>query len=361
MRNASIGFDQMTASALTIETDQGVGYAFDSIGRYGKSGLLRERFIPRLLAARSDDLCDHRGVIDPLRARQVMMANEKDGGHGERAGAVGLLDAALWDLRAKIEGVPLWRALADRYGMRLASAEIPTYGSCGHFTDGADAAELVAQVRRAVDLGYTTIKIKLGGSDLDTDVRRVEAAQAVLPAGGRLAVDVNGQLIAGLAPRWFAAMAARAVAWVEEPTSALDYAALALLAEQSPLPIATGENIFSFDDARNLLRYGGLRRDRDLLQFDMLLAYGVDELVRIVRLFSGLGWTRAHFYPHAGHLFAAHCVAGLKLGSAEAAPDPSLSYGAYWDGVPVRDGMITIPDLPGVGYEAKANLIALMP
>jgi L-alanine-DL-glutamate epimerase-like enolase superfamily enzyme len=125
--------------------------------------------------------------------------------------------------------------------------------------------------------------------------------------------------------------------------------------------IATGENLFSFDDARNLLRYGGLRPDRDFIQIDPILSYGIGEYVRILALYESAGWSRRAFMPHAGHLFAAHCVAGLGLRMAEAAPDSSLPYGGLWDGVQVLDGTITIPDLPGVGYEAKQNLFREFP
>lgn len=114
-RNSSISFDGMTASALAIHSDARkngkplVGLAFDSIGRYAHGGLLRERFIPRLLNADPGAYADGDGGIDPAKAWALMMANEKPGGHGERPGAVGLLDAALWDLAAKIDDVPLWR------------------------------------------------------------------------------------------------------------------------------------------------------------------------------------------------------------------------------------------------------------
>ena len=126
-------------------------------------------------------------------------------------------------------------------------------------------------------------------------------------------------------------------------------------AEVSPAPIATGENLFSLDDARNLLRYGGLRKDRDFIQVDPLLAYGVHEYVRMLEL-----WPRKQFMPHAGHLFNAHCVAGLGLGMAEAAPDASLVYGGSWDGVRVDGGRVKIPDAPGAGFERKSNLFAVL-
>jgi L-alanine-DL-glutamate epimerase-like enolase superfamily enzyme len=135
---------------------------------------------------------------------------------------------------------------------------------------------------------------------------------------------------------------------------------LASYARLSAAPLATGENLFSFDDARNLLRYGGLRPQSDFIQVDPLLAYGVVEYARIVAAYEAAGWKRASFLPHAGHLFAAHCVAGLGLGMAEAAPDAALAYGGYWDGVRVDGGRVTIPDAPGAGYERKANLHAIL-
>ena len=344
MRNAAIGFGEMTASALAMVSDRGItGYAFDSIGRYGKGALLRERFFPRLL---NKDLVDPQGLIDPPAVSRAAMANEKPGGHGERPGAIGLIEAAAWDLRAKAQGVPLWRSLADYYG-QPGTATISAYASCGHFrTDDV----LTDEVKRAVDAGYRCVKIKVGG-DVDQDLKRLERAAAALPAGTQWAVDANG---APTTEAWFDALSPFKLAWIEEPAPPLDFEHLKRACALGQ-PIATGENLFSFDDARNLVRYGGMRPERDFIQVDPLLAYGVAEYVRILEL-----WPRARFMPHAGHLFAAHCVAAFGLGMAEAAPDASLVYGGYWDGVRVDGGRVKIPDLPGVGFEAKANLFAVL-
>ena len=125
MRNASIGFGAMTASALALVSDRGpVGYAFDSIGRYGKGALLRERFIPRLLQAKPESLLDAKGLIDPAACARAAMADEKQGGHGERPGAVGLIEAAAWDLRAKLQGLPLWKSIAQYFGLSHAHSQI---------------------------------------------------------------------------------------------------------------------------------------------------------------------------------------------------------------------------------------------
>ena len=387
MRNASIAFDQMTASALVIRTDQSiggealVGLAFDSIGRYGKGGLLRERFIPRLLAAPPEALRDDQGLIDPARCVAVLMRGEKQGGHGERPGAVGLLDAALWDLRAKQMGLPLWQCLRDATGHMGCSATAPvtanasapvpataaaaatppriaTYASCGHFTDNPDPQALRDEVAQCLAWGYTTVKIKLSGRDAKLDAQRIASAlSAGLPAS-HLAVDLNGQWQAGDTDG-LAVLAEHPLAWVEEPTPALDYAALAAFCQSHSGPVATGENLFSCDDATNLLRYGGLRPAHDRLQMDISLSYGVGEYRAMIERAQSMGWSRQAFWPHAGHLFAAHVVAGLGLGSHESAPDPTRLYGGFWDGVPVADGHIHLPTHPGVGFEHKANLMSV--
>ena len=366
MRNADIAFDAMTASAVAIFTDRTVdgrklvGLGFDSIGRYGHGGLLRERFIPRLLAARPEDYAAGRGdAIDPQRAWSVMMRNEKAGGHGERAGAVGVLDAALWDLAAKAEGKPLWRVLADRFNGGKAPARVPTYASGGHYRDrgGADEAKAIAAELSAYRaLGYTQFKIKVGGAALGRDRARIEAALGVAGAGEALAVDGNGAADRAAAFALLGALAQYGLRWFEEPCDPLDYALLAEVSAAGFLPLATGENIFSAADTRNLLRYGGLVPARDRLQMDISLAYGVPEYLRIIALLEDAGWPRTRLVPHAGHLFSFHVAAGLGLGSHEAAPDGALPFGGYPDGVTVEDGHVRPWETPGVGFERKANL-----
>ena len=119
IRNAYIDFSQMTVSVLALVTDvvrQGkpvVGFGFNSNGRYAPSGLLRDRFVPRLKSADPETLVDESGEnLDPMRIRDVVMRNEKPGGHGERSVAVGVLDMAVWDAVAKIAGERLICATA---------------------------------------------------------------------------------------------------------------------------------------------------------------------------------------------------------------------------------------------------------
>ena len=132
----SVASGGLNTSMLALITDvirdgkPVVGYGFASIGRFAQSGLIRERFAPRLLAASEADLTDKAGTnLDPFRAWRLMMANEKPGGHGERCVAVGALDMALWDAAAKIARLPLYRLLMDRTGTPLSIISPPKKGA----------------------------------------------------------------------------------------------------------------------------------------------------------------------------------------------------------------------------------------
>src|SRR4051794_38875245 len=118
IRNAFIDFSKMDVSVVALVTDvvrdgrPVTGFGFNSNGRYAPHGLLRDRFIPRLREAEPGSLLsEDGGNLDPHRIWAILMTGEKPGGHGERSVAVGVLDMAVWDVVAKIEGKPLGRVL----------------------------------------------------------------------------------------------------------------------------------------------------------------------------------------------------------------------------------------------------------
>jgi D(-)-tartrate dehydratase len=366
MRNAKIDFRTMTASAIAIVTDirrDGrplVGLAFDSIGRYGHGGLLRERFIPRLLAAGPDDYADDsRRNIDPFKVWEIVMRGEKPGGHGERSGAVGLIDAAIWDLVAKIEEKPLWLVLAERFRGGNVETHVPVYASGGHYRPDGDLAGLADEIRGYRDLGYRRVKIKIGGAALAEDQRRIEAVLEVVGSGEDLAVDCNGTFSRKQALATVAALAPYKLAWIEEPVEPLDYELHRELRGMMTTPLATGENIFSAPDLRNLLRHAGLNKERDLLQMDVSLSYGIVEYLAMLAQVEEHGWSRTRCLPHAGHFLSLNVAAGLGLGGHESAPDAESIFGGYPAGVHVADGFVSLPDAIGVGIEGKDNLYAV--
>ncbi|MFT8243246.1 enolase C-terminal domain-like protein [Roseomonas sp. BN140053] len=362
-RTAAISFDEMTASVVVVFTDAVrngrpvLGLALDSVGRYGHGGLLRERFIPRLLAADPESYADGAGGIDPARAWAVLMRNEKPGGHGERPGAVGLLDAALWDIAAKLDGRPLWRLLADRFGVHT-DGHVATYASGGHYRPERDLESLRDAVRRALDNGHDHFKIKIGAASLAADMARIEAGHELL-GPGRLALDGNGGMSEAVLLEYLRALSGLEPAWLEEPVEPLDFLLHQTVAAHWPGPIATGENLFSTEDLRNLLRHAGLRPDRDLLQPDISLSYGITEFVRMLDMAAAQGWGRQSFVPHAGHLLALHAVAGFGLGRFETAADTAGPFGGFPEGIAVRDGRVFAGEAPGVGFEATPHLLRL--
>ncbi|WP_291773852.1 mandelate racemase/muconate lactonizing enzyme family protein [Castellaniella sp.] len=366
IRNAYIDFSRMTTSLVAVETDvmrdgkPVIGYGFNSNGRYGQGGLIRERFAPRLREADPASLMDDAGDnLDPVRIWGTLMSNEKPGGHGERSVAVGTLDMAVWDAVAKIAGQPLFRLLAQRHSVQ-ADPRVFVYAAGGYYYPGKDLGALKAEMRSYLDRGYTVVKMKIGGASLEDDRRRIEAVLNEIGSAARLAVDANGRFDLQTAIGYATMLREYPLFWYEEPGDPLDYRLQAVLGAFYEGPMATGENLFSHQDADNLLRYGGLRPDRDYLQFDCALSYGLVEYLRTLTVVKRHGWSWRRCIPHGGHQMSLNIAAGLGLGGNESYPDLFQPYGGFPDGVNVIDGHIIMPDLPGIGFEGKSDLIAEM-
>ncbi|ESR24096.1 mandelate racemase/muconate lactonizing enzyme family protein [Lutibaculum baratangense] len=366
IRNAYIDFSKMTTSLVAVVTDvvrdgrRVVGYGFNSNGRYGQGGLIRERFRDRVLEADPESLLDDRGDnLDPHKVWAAMMRNEKPGGHGERSVAVGTLDMAVWDAVAKVAGQPLFRLLAERAG-READPRVFVYAAGGYYYPGKDDAALRAEMRGYLDRGYTVVKMKIGGAPIEEDRRRIEAVLDEIGSQAQLAVDANGRFDLETAIAYAKMLRDYPLFWYEEAGDPLDYALQAALSEFYPRPMATGENLFSHQDARNLLRYGGMRPDRDWLQFDCALSYGLVEYLRTLDVLAQFGWSPGRCIPHGGHQMSLNIAAGLGLGGNESYPDLFQPYGGFPDDVRVEDGHIVMPEPPGIGFEGKADLIPVM-
>jgi L-alanine-DL-glutamate epimerase-like enolase superfamily enzyme len=367
IRNAYIDFSKMTLSLVAVITDvvrngkPVVGYGFNSNGRYGQGALIRERFRPRVLEAKPDSLLDESGSnLDPAKVWACMMTNEKPGGHGERSVAVGTIDMAVWDAVAKIEGKPLFQLLADRYGDGKPNRRVFVYAAGGYYYPGKDLEALKQEMLKHIDRGYTVVKQKIGGASLGEDQRRIEAVLGILKPGQRLAVDANGRFNLQTAIQYGEALSKYNLFWYEEPGDPLDYQLQAELGKHYAGSMATGENLFSMQDARNLIRYGGMRRDRDWLQFDCALSYGLVEYLRTLEMLREHGWSPSRCIPHGGHQMSLNIAAGLGLGGNESYPDLFQPYGGFPDGVKVENGCILMPELPGIGFEGKADLYAEM-
>jgi D(-)-tartrate dehydratase len=368
IRNAWIDFSSMDCSIVAVVSDvvrdgePVVGYGFTSNGRYSAGEILRRRMLPRLLQASPDDLLADDGTfVDPAKAWDVMMRNEKPGGHGERSVAVGAVDMALFDLAAKIADQPLYRFLSERYGDGRPDESVFVYAAGGYYAPGKGLRELQDEMKGFLDLGYRVVKMKIGGAELGEDLRRIEAVLDVVGGdGSRLAVDVNGRFDLETALEYGRAIEPYGLFWYEEPGDPLDFHLHATLGEHYRGPLATGENLFSLADARNLVRYAGMRPDRDTIQVDPALSYGLVEYLRIQDMLRQHGWDSRRCIPHGGHQFSLHIAAALKLGGNESYPGEFKPAGGFADGAVVRDGYVGLTDLPGIGLEAKAEFYPVL-
>ena len=367
LRNAVFDFSEMTTSVVAVLTDRVidgqpvVGYAFNSTGRYACGEVMRKRMIPRLLQAPPDHLLDpDSGWLDPERALACMMQREKPGGHTERSIAVGTIEVAIWDALAKAQGLPLHVLLARRYNEGRLPQRVPCYVGGGWYAPDKGLTDLQDEIRSRLDQGYTTMKIKVGGAPVSEDLQRIDAALAVLGRPDRLAVDANAGFDPQRSREYARVLAPYGLRWFEEPTDPIDFALLAELAASYPGAIATGENLFSTQDVRNLLRHGGLRPERDILQVDIAQSYGLVQFSRTLSVLREHGWSPRQVFPHAGNLMTLAAVAGFGLGGCEAYPGVFGVFAGFADDARVVDGLITLSDRPGIGFEGQNALHQVM-
>jgi L-alanine-DL-glutamate epimerase-like enolase superfamily enzyme len=366
LKNSSFDFSEMTTSIVAVVTDvvRGgrpvVGFAFNSTGRYACGAQMRERFIPRLLRADPDSIVDNSGGFDPARAVAVMAAREKIGGDAERSVAIGTIEVAMWDAVAKIAGRPLSRLLADRYNGGVMADRVFCYVGGGWYFPSQTVGDLQDEMRRHLAAGYTMVKMKIGGLPLAEDCRRIEAVLKVLGHERRLAVDANGKFDRDTALAYAKALKPFGLRWFEEPCHPLDYALYAEIAGAYDAPLATGENLYATEDVQNLVRFGGLRAGRDVLQVDPPQAYGIAAYGRTVGMLEANGWSRTQLYPHGGNQMSLVVAAGFGLGGAESYPGVFGAFGGFADDARVEDGFMTLSDRPGIGFEGQAALYGLM-
>ena len=367
IKNAYIDFSKMTISLVAVCSDikkngkPVIGYGFNSNGRYGQGHLIRERFRPRLLEASPEDIINEEGNnFDPHKMWNIMMKNEKPGGHGERSVAVGTIDMAIWDLVSKIEEKPLYQVLAERYGDGQPKRKVFVYAAGGYYWPDQGLSGLTDEIKKYLDLGYSVVKKKIGGASLSEDCKRIEAILDILGPDDQLAVDANGRFNLETAIDYGKALSQYNLFWYEEPGDPLDFELHKELSENYMGSLATGENLFSVQDARNLIRYAGMRKEKDWLQFDCALSYGLVEYLKIIEMLKKHDWDISRCIPHGGHQMSLAIAAGLGLGGNESYPDLFQPYGGFPDGVKVENSFVNLPEINGIGFEGKSDLFAEM-
>lgn len=367
LRNSAFDFSEMTTSIVAVISDciqdgkPVIGYAFNSTGRYACGAQMRDRFIPRILKTMPENYLNAAGTnFAPEKLLQCMMQREKPGGHSERSVGIGTIEVAIWDLVAKIEQQPLYAVLAQRFNKGKIPTHIPCYVGGGWYAPGKGISELQTEIKKRLEEGYRTMKIKVGGASLAEDLERVEAAIKVVGAAQYLAVDANASWQRATALPYIQALSPYQLRWLEEPSDPLDFALLSELTQVYDAPIATGENVFSTQDVTNLIQFGQLRAAQDIIQIDVPQSYGICQFSKTLQSMQDLGWSRQAVFPHGGNLMTSAIVAGFGLGGCEAYPDVFGAFAGFNDDAQVVDGMMRLSDRPGIGFEGQNALYRLM-
>jgi L-alanine-DL-glutamate epimerase-like enolase superfamily enzyme len=367
LANSSFDFTEMTTSVVAVVTDvvrngrPVCGFAFNSTGRYACGAQMRARFIPRILSADPASLLDASGSnLDPMKILACMMRREKAGGHSERSIAIGTIEVAIWDAVAKIADKPLRVLLAELFNGAKIPQKVFCYVGGGWYWPGQTIKDLQDEMRRHLGAGYTMVKMKVGGLPLDDDLRRLEAVLEVVGSGEHLAVDANCKFDRAEALRYARALAPFRLRWFEEPCDPLDFALFAELAKSYEPPLATGENLYSTQDVENLVRFGGFRPGRDVIQIDPPQAYGIGQYAKTLDMLAGHGWPRGAMFPHGGNQMSLAMAAGFDLGGAESYPGVFGDFGGFADDARIDGGMISLSDRPGIGFEGQQRLFRIM-
>ena len=285
-----------------------------------------------------------------------MMSNEKPGGHGERSVAVGTIDMAVWDAVAKIAGKPLFRLLAERHG-READPRVFVYAAGGYYYPGKDLSALRGEMRGYLDRGYNVVKMKIGGAPIAEDRARIEAVLKEIGSEAQLAVDANGRFDLETAIAYAKMLRDYPLFWYEE---AGDPARLRSCRRRWPnsirgrwRPARTCSAIRTRATCCAMAACGPTATG---CSSTARCPTGCANTSARSRCCRRCGWSPSRCIPHGGHQMSLNIAAGLGLGGNESYPDLFQPYGGFPDGVRVENGHITMPDLPGIGFEGKSDL-----
>ena len=365
--NAVVNFSEHTVSLVAVVTDvvrdgrPVVGIGFNSIGRFAQSGIIRDRMIPRLLAALPASLLHESGDrFDPAKVLATVMRNEKPGGHGDRAGAAAAIEHAIWDLNAKLADEPAYVTIARAFGREPTAESVEVYTGGGYYYAPGAGQTLRDEFMRYREMGFESFKMKIGGAPLAEDMRRIEEALDAAGGGAHLMVDANGRFDLLTALAYAKELRPLKLRWFEEIGDPLDYQLNREVIEAYGEPVATGENLFSTIDTLNLVRFGGMRPGRDVFQMDAGLSYGITEYAKMLDVLEANGFNRQFAIPHGGHLINLHTVVGLGLGACEAYPGVFQPFGGYSKEVQIKNARVRPSDAPGFGLEQKPELAPLI-
>jgi L-alanine-DL-glutamate epimerase-like enolase superfamily enzyme len=281
-----------------------------------------------------------RGHVFPTLGRRGMLVCAMSG-----------VDIALWDILGKSLNAPIWRLLGGRRAEKM-----PAYASGGW----ADAAGIGKQLLGYIEKGgFKSVKMRVGviDGDVHNSAKRVQAARDALGPDIGLAADAHGTYNVADAKRFCRMVADCNLMWFEEPVTADDKRGCAEVRAMTDIPISAGESEFNRFDFRELAELKAV----DILQPDLAICGGITEAMRIAAIASAFNlrlaphlWTGATAFAAGMHVTAASPAGFILEYSLGANP---LLQDLAEEGFPVADGLVEIPDRPGLGITIDQKFV----
>lgn len=317
---------------VKIETDEGItGIGLGATGVIGRATV--EHLTPVLIGQ------------DPINVERLwheMWIPKLTGRRGLTTRAISAIDIGLWDIRAKVAGLPLYKLLG---GYRDS---VPTYVAGGYYEEGKGLKELAAEMTENVEMGARGVKIKVGAVSIREDVERVKVCREAIGPDVKLLLDANCAYRHYEAIQFAKRVEEYDPFWFEEPVAPDDYEGHRRLADATSIPIATGENEYTRYGFRDLIQH----QSAAILNADAKILGGVTEFMKVAAL------AQAHdldIAPHGSQDIHVHLVAaisnGLILEFYRDSVDPMWGK-IYHDTLTLNDdGTVSPPNVPGIGVD----------
>jgi L-alanine-DL-glutamate epimerase-like enolase superfamily enzyme len=262
--------------------------------------------------------------------------------------AIGGIDIALWDLRAKVAGMPLYKMLG---GFRN---RMPTYVTGGYYVKGEGIKELQREMQDSVEMGARAVKMKIGAVPINEDVARVKAVREAIGPDVKLLIDANCAYHAYEAIQLARKVEDYDIFWFEEPVAPDDYEGHKRLAASSIIPIATGENEYTRYGFRDLIATGAV----PILNADAKVLGGITEWLKVAALAQAHD---LHVAPHGSqdiHVSLVSSISnGLLLEFHRDSTNP-LWQKAYKNPLTLNDdGTVSPPEVPGAGIDPNYEVL----
>jgi len=318
----------------TADGLRGTGYSY-TIGTGGKAvlAMLREHLVPRLIG--KDSRTVEATWFDLFASTRATTTG------AITSLALAAVDTALWDVRSKRAGEPLWQTAGG------FSQRVPLYDTEGgwlHLT----VEELVASASKSKAAGWKGVKVKVGKPRIQDDVERLTAVRSAIGHDMDLMVDANQSMTGAEARRRAAAYEPIQLAWFEEPMPADDISGHIALARSTSIPIAVGESMYSVAQFKEYLATGAA----SIIQVDVARVGGITPWLKV-----------AHMAEAFNVAVCPHFLMELHVSLAAAVPS-----GHYVEYIPqlraittssitIEDGFALAPDTPGLGIDWDRDAI----